>query len=175
MGARNDIPAQVIYIVGFKFKLHLKQWLTASNEVHESRDFKSVRNSILTRVSHSLWMKAIQTRWEDFPAAKVLELLFLWPKQALLNGKAEASLNNLCYRQAKMFKLNSKCSAQLCGLWAEPLIPKDTPPARSRARALGEWCTANGNPLNKHATCASDCSEVVQKLCKPSPKTASSQ
>lgn len=94
---------------------------------------------MLTQVS-------IPSEWKPFKQGDGIFLLqrFLsccsyGPKQALLDVKAKASLNNLCYRQSKMFNLNSKCSAQFCGLWAQLSITKDTAPARSRPRALGEW------------------------------------
>lgn len=74
-----------------------------------------------------------------------------------------------------MFNLKSKCSAQSCGLWAQLNITKNTPPARSRPRALGEWCTANGNPLNKHKIVlqtavkwSKNCVNPPQKLHLPS-------
>lgn len=48
----------------------------------------------------------------------------------------------------------------------EPHTLKESPPFRSRVREQEEY--TGGNPLTKHITCASDCSEAVQKLHKPS-------
>lgn len=79
-------------------------------------------------------------------------------------------------RQACPTQTNSKCSAQLCGLWVKSLTT-----LRTVQWTDPEWepCendtyTASGNPplWKKHITCVQ--TEVVQKPCKPSP-TALSQ